>query len=641
MSATVLCVQEDRALAGQFAQALETSGYEPLPVCDGGQAMEILKQQHADLVLLDVSLPREDGFEVLAQMRALPETSELPVLMLCDGDITTDLEQRAKMLGAVGVASASMGSDQLLSRVGEFLTPRRSAPASSGFRLANLPLPESGSLRTYPFPELLHELHQSSFAGVLLVQHGRKRKAIEFRDGWPICVKSNLISECLGSFLVKSGRCTEAQVEASVAQMKLGKGLQGEILVAMEVLDEADVVKALEQHALEKLFEIFSWTNGEFALRPAAEVQRGSAIALRGHPSSLIVEGVRRAMPLKWIDRYFERHADGFLAPAVDLSERVESVSLDPEEARWVQGLDGSKTLGALREATETLKRLVVGLVSVELIQIVDEEGRPAASAGPARPSRPRKSGPLPGSRSEEMLREALAGLANRMQGQGHYAVLELNAEARDEDVLAAYQELSAQAHPDLFVGASSSVRQLASQVYARVEEAYQALCDEDARAAYEKQQHQGDRQNAAEAEGRRALRAETEFQRGEHFLEERAYESALLCFGRAMENFPANGEYRSHYGWCLYLCHQDNSVMLGEALEHCREGLKLAKDREKPYLYLGRLYKVMGKPGAAKKMLTRAVQIKPQCVEAMRELRIMNMRSTKDKGVLKRLFRK
>ena len=80
---------------------------------------------------------------------------------------------------------------------------------------------------------------------------------------------------------------------------------------------------------------------------------------------------------------------------------------------------------------------------------------------------------------------------------------------------------------------------------------------------------------------------------------------------------------------------------MLGEALEHCREGLKLAKDREKPYLFLGRLYKVMGKPGAAKKMFTRAVQIKPQCVEAMRELRIMNMRSTKDKGVLKRLFRK
>jgi tetratricopeptide (TPR) repeat protein len=124
-----------------------------------------------------------------------------------------------------------------------------------------------------------------------------------------------------------------------------------------------------------------------------------------------------------------------------------------------------------------------------------------------------------------------------------------------------------------------------------------------------------------------------------------RDYEGALLCFGRAMENFPSEGEYRAHYGWCLYLCHPDNDVMLGEALEHCREGLKLAKDREKPYLLLGRLYKAMGKAVAAKKMFARAVQIKPQCVEAMRELRIMNMRRGKSQGVgsgvLKKIFRR
>ena len=127
--------------------------------------------------------------------------------------------------------------------------------------------------------------------------------------------------------------------------------------------------------------------------------------------------------------------------------------------------------------------------------------------------------------------------------------------------------------------------------------------------------------------------------------MAKRDYEEALLCFGRAVENFPAEGEYRSNYGWCLYLCHPDNDVMLGEALEHCREGLKLAKDREKPYLLLGRLYKAVGKPGAAKKMFSRAVQIKPQCVEAMRELRILNMRRDKNeslgKGVFKRIFRR
>lgn len=142
-----------------------------------------------------------------------------------------------------------------------------------------------------------------------------------------------------------------------------------------------------------------------------------------------------------------------------------------------------------------------------------------------------------------------------------------------------------------------------------------------------------------------RALAAEIEFQKGESKMAAWDYEGVLLCFGKATGKFPSEGECRSHYGWCLYLCHQDNDVMLGEALEHCREGLKLAKDREKPYLLLGRLYKAMGKAGAAKKMFSRAVQIRPQCVEAMRELRIMNMRREKMQGlgkvVLKRIFRR
>ena len=182
---------------------------------------------------------------------------------------------------------------------------------------------------------------------------------------------------------------------------------------------------------------------------------------------------------------------------------------------------------------------------------------------------------------------------------------------------------------------------QMIGQVFDRISQAYSAIATAGDRQDYARERAEGRKLAALEDEGRRALKAETEYQRGESLLAAREYEAALLCYGRAMEHFPSEGEYRASYGWCLYLCHPDNEIMLGEALEHCREGLKLAKDREKPYLLLGRLYKAMGKPVAAKKMFSRAVQIKPQCVEAMRELRIMNMRREKDKGVLKRIFRR
>ena len=242
---------------------------------------------------------------------------------------------------------------------------------------------------------------------------------------------------------------------------------------------------------------------------------------------------------------------------------------------------------------------------------------------------------------TDEELRVELANLANRICDVDRYQTLGVAFSASEEAIRSAYARLAKDTHPDRFHGASSSVRLLASQVFDRICQAHSAIAAVEARQAYAEELDRGRRVFAVEAEGRRALEAETEYQRGEQMIAKRDYEGVLLSFGRAMQNFPSEGEYHSNYGWCLYLCHPDNEVMPGEALEHCRKGVKLAKDREKPYLLLGRIYKVMGRVGPAKKMFTRAVEIRPQCVEAMRELRIMNMRRDKDKGVLKRIFRR
>jgi Tfp pilus assembly protein PilF len=80
---------------------------------------------------------------------------------------------------------------------------------------------------------------------------------------------------------------------------------------------------------------------------------------------------------------------------------------------------------------------------------------------------------------------------------------------------------------------------------------------------------------------------------------------------------------------------------MVAEALEHVRRGLKTATHREKPFLFMGRLHKAMGQNEVAEKMFTRAVQIQPECVEALRELRLINMRREKQKGLIGRLLKR
>lgn len=70
------------------------------------------------------------------------------------------------------------------------------------------------------------------------------------------------------------------------------------------------------------------------------------------------------------------------------------------------------------------------------------------------------------------------------------------------------------------------------------------------------------------------------------------------------------------------------------------RRGLELARDRDKPYLFLGRLYQATGKIDAAENMLASAVEILPESVEAQRELRLIDMRRSKQ-GLIGRILRR
>jgi CheY-like chemotaxis protein len=633
MPATILCVYEDRNVARVHAEALEAEGFEVLCAHDGRQAFEVMRSQHPDFTVLDAHLPRQDGLEILAEMRMLEAHRSTPVLILSGGDVTSDLSSRAADMGAIGVEAVSLSTDRLIARVAEFVKPQP---------LESVPLrrtPSSGALREIPLPELLHRLRRDRHSGVLLLDHGKKKKAVEFKDGWPISVKSNLISECLGQYLVDHELCTRAELEESIKRMRAGEGLQGQILVAMQVLDEEGIVEVLREHALEKFLELFSWRDGRFEIRTRVHVQRGSSIGIDGHPAGLIVEGVRRNYSLKSIDRYFEVHRDAFLVPLATGEDQMAEVGLSPDEMDWLRGLDGSMTIGALCDGPDWIRRLAFGCISIEFLGVQNQAGLAADARGIV--GRVSNECAKPMYAEEETQRIELAELANQMQNRDHYGVLDVPRTADDEEIRVAYACLAKRTHPDRFHSATNSVRLLAAQVFDRVAQAHAAIATAAARQSYAEELARGKRLEAVEDEGRRALQAETQFQKGEALMADRDYEGALLRFGRAMENFPSEGEYRSHYGWCLYLCHPDNDVMLGEALEHCREGLKLAKDREKPYLLLGRLYKATGKAVAAKKMFSRAVEIRPQCVEAMRELRIMNMRRDKDKGVLKRIFRR
>ena len=75
----ILVADDDLELSGLIAFALRQGGFTTVEAPDGPSALETFRHENPDLVILDVNMPRLNGFEVLEQLRAF---SAVPVLML-------------------------------------------------------------------------------------------------------------------------------------------------------------------------------------------------------------------------------------------------------------------------------------------------------------------------------------------------------------------------------------------------------------------------------------------------------------------------------------------------------------------------------------------------------------------------------
>ncbi|MCI3944722.1 DNA-binding response regulator [Pseudomonas syringae] len=84
----LLLVEDDRAIGQGIRVALNTEGYTLDWLEDGVSALHALRSEPFDLLLLDLGLPRMDGFDLLRQLRA--EALALPVLILTARDGTAD-----------------------------------------------------------------------------------------------------------------------------------------------------------------------------------------------------------------------------------------------------------------------------------------------------------------------------------------------------------------------------------------------------------------------------------------------------------------------------------------------------------------------------------------------------------------------
>ena len=119
MPSKVLIVDDEPNIVLSLEFLMKQQGYETRVARDGDEALAEVERFRPDLVLLDVMLPRRDGFEVCQRLRA-DGWSELRILMLTAKGRDVEIE-KGLSLGADGYVTKPFSTAELVTRVADIL----------------------------------------------------------------------------------------------------------------------------------------------------------------------------------------------------------------------------------------------------------------------------------------------------------------------------------------------------------------------------------------------------------------------------------------------------------------------------------------------------------------------------------------
>lgn len=80
--ARILVADDDPEIRFLLETTLAADGYEILIAADGVEAIRVATQEHPSLVILDITMPEADGYEVMRALRAHEHTRHIPIIML-------------------------------------------------------------------------------------------------------------------------------------------------------------------------------------------------------------------------------------------------------------------------------------------------------------------------------------------------------------------------------------------------------------------------------------------------------------------------------------------------------------------------------------------------------------------------------
>lgn len=125
MPGKILLVEDDRFLIKACYTKFTQHGYEVVLANDGEEGISKAKSDKPDIVLLDMVLPKKNGFEVLRELKGNPETASIPVFILSNLAQEQDISE-GKALGAADyIIKSNTSLAEIVEKVANFLASKK------------------------------------------------------------------------------------------------------------------------------------------------------------------------------------------------------------------------------------------------------------------------------------------------------------------------------------------------------------------------------------------------------------------------------------------------------------------------------------------------------------------------------------
>ena len=121
MTRAILVADDDPDILSIVSMSLETQGYTVHKATNGREAVDLAKQHHPDLILMDMMMPVVSGYEAVAELKADAGTRDIVIVGLSAKAMATDME-RATDVGIDGYITKPFRIAQVLSVVESYLS---------------------------------------------------------------------------------------------------------------------------------------------------------------------------------------------------------------------------------------------------------------------------------------------------------------------------------------------------------------------------------------------------------------------------------------------------------------------------------------------------------------------------------------